>query len=58
MSGIDALNKLTERYARAGKKLHLRHLSVDCRRLLHNAASVIDVNIIEDPEYLVATERR
>lgn len=57
MSGIDALNKLTERYARAGKKLHLRHLSEDCRQLLRNAASVIEVNILEDPGYRVATEK-
>ncbi|WP_298715636.1 SulP family inorganic anion transporter, partial [Chitinophaga sp.] len=57
MSGIDALNKLTERYARAGKKLHLRHLSKDCRQLLRNAESVIEVNIMEDPGYRVATEK-
>lgn len=54
MSGIDALNKLTERYAKAGKKLQLKHLSPDCKRLLKNAESVIDVNIIEDPQYNVA----
>jgi SulP family sulfate permease len=56
MSGIDALNKLTERYAKAGKKLHLRHLSEDCQSLLKNASSVIDVNILQDPHYRVATE--
>lgn len=56
MSGIEALNKLTERYARAGKKLHLRHLSDDCRTLLKNAESVIEVNILEDPHYKVAVE--
>jgi sulfate permease, SulP family len=56
MSGIEALNKLTERYAREGKKLHLRHLSDDCRTLLKNAASVIEVNILEDPHYKVAVE--
>lgn len=56
MSGIDALNKLTANYREAGKKLHLKHLSPDCRRLLQNAGDLIDVNIIEDPEYLVATE--
>ncbi|MBB6613066.1 SulP family inorganic anion transporter [Pontibacter sp. Tf4] len=54
MSGIDALHKLTERYRQAGKKLHLRHLSEDCRRLLTNAQDVIDVNILEDPNYTVA----
>ncbi len=57
MSGIEALNKLTERYHQAGKKLHLKHLSEDCRLLLKNAADVIDVNILEDPSYHVAIER-
>lgn len=53
MSGIDGLNKLTERYRTAGKKLHLRHLSKDCLQLLENASAVIDVNILEDPTYKV-----
>jgi sulfate permease, SulP family len=57
MSGIDALNKLTEQYRKAGKKLHLRHLSEDCQKLLSNAASVIEVNILEDPQYNVAIEK-
>jgi sulfate permease, SulP family len=56
MSGIEALNKLTERYAKEGKKLHLRHLSEDCRLLLKNAESVIEVNIMEDPHYKIAVE--
>ena len=56
MSGIEALNKLTERYLKAGKKVHLKHLSQDCRRLLHNADNLIDVNIIEDPSYKVLTD--
>jgi sulfate permease, SulP family len=53
MSGIEALNKITERYHKAGKKVHLKHLSSDCRALLKNADDVIDVNIIEDPTYHV-----
>lgn len=57
MSAIEALNKLTERYEKAGKKLHLRHLSDDCRLLLKNAASVIEVNILEDPSYHVVTDQ-
>jgi SulP family sulfate permease len=56
MSGIEALNKITERYARAGKELHLRHLSPDCLQLLKDAEAIIDVNIIEDPTYKVAVE--
>jgi SulP family sulfate permease len=54
MSGIEALSKLTERYQRLGKTLHLRALSADCRRLLHQAGPLIEVNILTDPEYLVA----
>lgn len=57
MSGIEALNKLTERYNKAGKKLHLKHLSEDCRRLLGNAGDLIDVNILEDPTYKVVTDQ-
>lgn len=57
MSGIEALNKLTGRYSKAGKKLYLRHLSPDCRKLLADAASVIEVNILEDPQYNVAIEK-
>jgi SulP family sulfate permease len=58
MSAIEALNKLTERYHQAGKKLYLTHLSRDCRTLLKNADEVIEVNIVDDPSYRVATERR
>ncbi|WP_316824459.1 SulP family inorganic anion transporter [Pedobacter miscanthi] len=57
MSGIDALNKLTERYRSVNKKLMLKHLSHDCRHLLKNADEIIQVNIIEDPTYRIATER-
>jgi len=57
MSAIEALNKLTERYNKVGKKVHLKHLSPDCRQLLKNADEIIDVNIIEDPTYKVATDR-
>ncbi len=56
MSGIEALNKLTERYAKAGKKVHLKHLSKDCIRLLKNADDIIDVNVLEDPTYKVAVD--
>lgn len=56
MSGIEALNKLTSRYQKLGKKLHLKHLSKDCRVLLHNANDIIDVNIFEDPSYKVLTD--
>lgn len=56
MSAIDALNKITERYANVNKTIRLRHLSLNCRQLLQNAEAVIDVNILEDPTYKVAVE--
>ena len=55
MSAIEALNKITERYHKVGKKVHLKHLSADCRQLLKNAEEIIDVNVMEDPTYKVVT---
>lgn len=51
MSAIEALNKITERYQKVGKKIHLKHLSPDCKTLLKNAEEIIDVNVLEDPTY-------
>ncbi|MGB2312176.1 MAG: SulP family inorganic anion transporter [Flavobacteriaceae bacterium] len=56
MSAIEALNKITERYLKMGKKLHLRHLSKDCQILLKNADKIIDVNVLEDPNYKVLVD--
>jgi len=55
-SGIDAVNKITERYSRLGKRVILRHLSADCRRLLSRAGPMIEVNVCEDPKYFVLSE--
>jgi sulfate permease, SulP family len=55
-SAIDAVQKLTERYEKAGKKIHLRHLSPDCVALLGRAGSMIEVNIYEDPKYSVVSD--
>ncbi len=56
MSAIEALNKLTGRYQKVGKKIHLKHLSSDCLKLLKNAEKIIDVNVFEDPTYKVASD--
>jgi SulP family sulfate permease len=56
MSAIEALNKITERYHKVGKKVHLKHLSADCKKLLKNAEQLIDVNVLEDPTYKVVTD--
>ncbi|PZX50998.1 SulP family inorganic anion transporter [Algoriphagus chordae] len=57
MSAIEALNKLTERYHKVGKKIHLRHLSNDCQQLLQNADKIIDINVMEDPHYKVVVDK-
>lgn len=57
MSGIEALNTITERYRKVGKKVHLRYLSKDCIRLLNNAEDIIDVNVLEDPTYKVVVDK-
>ncbi|MEO6228758.1 MAG: SulP family inorganic anion transporter, partial [Ferruginibacter sp.] len=56
-SAIDALNKVTERYRKVGKKIHLRHLSEDCITLLNNASEIIDINYWEDPHYKVIVNK-
>lgn len=56
-SGLEAISNLAERYQAVGKRLHLRHLSEDCRRLLDRAGDLVEVNISEDPHYHVATNR-
>ena len=57
MSAIEALNKITERYHKVGRKVHLKHLSPDCRLLLENADEIIDVNVLEDPTYKLAVDK-
>jgi SulP family sulfate permease len=57
MGGIEAVNKLTERYKKLDKKLQLELLSEDCRKLLSNAEKIIDVNFMEDPSYRVAIDK-
>lgn len=55
-SAIEALHKITERYAKVGKTVHLQYLSEDCRRLLDNASAIIDVNHQEDPHYKLVSD--
>lgn len=56
-SAIEAIDSLTETYEKAGKTLHIKHVSEDCRKLLKNAERVVDINVLEDPKYRVADEK-
>lgn len=55
-SAIECVNKLTERYLKKGKNIHLRHLSSDCVKLIQKAEKICDVNVLEDPDYYVAID--
>ncbi len=56
-SAIEAIDNLAERYKKAGKNLHLTHLSPECRKLLTTAAELVEVNIKEDPNYHIADDK-
>lgn len=55
-SGLEAIDTLADRYLNAGKRLHLVHLSAECRKLLTKAGGLVEVNVIEDPKYFVAED--
>lgn len=56
-SGLDAIDGLADKYETAGKKLHIRHISPECRDLLEKAQQYVEMNINEDPRYHVATDK-
>ncbi len=54
-SSLEALNAITERYRKAGKKLRLRHLSAECQKMITAAGGLVEVEVAEDdPRYTVA----
>ena len=56
-SGLEAINSLTEKYRSLGKRIHLTHLSPECRNLLDRADDLVIANVSEDPQYHIATDR-
>ncbi|MEJ2403660.1 MAG: SulP family inorganic anion transporter [Candidatus Thiodiazotropha sp.] len=56
-SGLEAIDALADRYMRAQKTLHIRHLSQECQNLLVKAGDLVEVNMMEDPVYRVADDR-
>ena len=53
MSAINALNKITAKYADLNKRVVLMHLSLDCRSKIKKAEGVIMVTMEEDPTYKI-----
>ncbi|MGB0992136.1 MAG: SulP family inorganic anion transporter [Akkermansiaceae bacterium] len=59
LSGLEAINALGERYRNAGKVLHVRHLSPDCQKMLENAGTLVDIEVLpDDPHYTVASLKK
>lgn len=52
-SGVEAIDILTEKYNKAGKKLTLKHLSEDCKKVLTTAGPFCTYEE-DDPTYKVA----
>ncbi len=57
-SAIEALFNLIEKYEKAGKKVSLKHLSKECKKLMIKASPKLQSHIeesIDDPKYHVMT---
>lgn len=54
-SGLDAIQKLADRYRANGTRLHIQHLSHDCADMLDKAGHLVEVERLpDDPVYHVA----
>jgi len=54
-SGVEAIDKVTKKYTKAGKVLKLRHLSEDCISALKNAGEFC-MHEIDNPTYKVVRD--
>ena len=55
-SGLEALQNITDRYNKNGRKLHLLNLSKECRNLLGKAGNIVELSVIEDLEWHIADD--
>ena len=56
-SAIDAIQIIADAYSVLNKRIHLRHLSQECKTLLGKAAKLVETDATEDPTYHVASDR-
>lgn len=56
-SGLDAIDGLADKYRQVGKKLHIRHISPECKDLLTKAREYVEIDVDEDPRYHIATDK-
>lgn len=55
-SGLEVIDAVASKYESAGKRVHLRHLSPDCQKLLDKAGNMVEVSVLEDPDYEIAVD--
>lgn len=55
ISGVEAIDNITKKYAELGKKLTIRHLSEDCKKILKDAGPFC-IYEEDDPNYKVAID--
>ena len=56
-SAIEAIFNLVTKYEHEGKKIYLKHLSEDCKILLHKSSPIfreVIIDAIDDPRYYLA----
>jgi SulP family sulfate permease len=56
-SAIEAIDTLAERYLSRNKTMHLKHLNKECKELLHKADKLVELNVIEDPDYHIVSDK-
>ncbi|MFQ3339650.1 MAG: SulP family sulfate permease, partial [Colwellia sp.] len=45
------------RYLSRNKAMHLKHLNKECKELLDKADKLVELNIIEDPDYHIVSDK-
>ncbi|MCD4824263.1 MAG: SulP family inorganic anion transporter, partial [Phycisphaerae bacterium] len=53
-SALEAIHAVSEKYRALGKNARLKHLSKECQTLLKNAGDIIEVDLVDDPDYHIA----
>ncbi len=56
-SALEAIDKLTEKYAKLGKELHILNVSHECRILLTKAKDIVEINVLDDDDWHIATDK-
>ncbi len=55
-AGLDAIDRLADRYEKLGKRIRLVHLSPECKGLLERAGDLVTIELLEDPHYHLAVD--